>query len=334
MSSFTPPSDQITRFREAVERLAGSPDRLGIAVSGGADSLALLLLAAATFPGQVEAATVDHGLRPESIVEALHVEDICARLDCPHTILNVNVPDGPAGLQGEARAARYATLASWAAARKITHLATAHHADDQAETLLMRLQRGSGIAGLSAIRPVRREGDLVILRPLLDWRKSELVHLVAGSGIEAVDDRSNHDLRFDRTGMRQFLQDNPQFQPQRLARSAAALREADEALDWAAAELAEDRITSAAGEWRIDPAGLPRELKRRLLVSAVRALKEALAIEPAWTGGEDVEGLLRALERGGAATLAGVMGRGGQFWHLRQAPPRRGAPPPNDVSAQ
>ena len=323
MPPLTPPPDQIARFRSAVEALARAPERLGVAVSGGADSLALLLLAAAAFPGRVEAATVDHGLRAESVVEALHVEDICARLNCRHTILNVNVPDGPSGLQGEARAARYSALASWARTRDIPYLATAHHADDQAETLLMRLQRGSGIAGLSAIRPIRHEDGLIILRPLLDWPKSQLVHLVADSGIEAVEDRSNDDPRFDRTAMRRFLEINSQFRSQRLARSATAIREADEALDWAAAELAEDRITSAAGEWRVDPAGLPREFRRRLLIQAIRALREALGIEPTWTGGEDVEGLLRALEGGGAATLAGVLGRGGQFWHLRQAPPRR-----------
>lgn len=323
MQPLSPPPDQITRFRAAFEAIAGGPERLGIAVSGGADSLALLLLAASAFPSEVEAVTVDHGLRPEGMLEALHVEDICGRLGCPHTILAITVPDGPAGLQAEARAARYAALGHWARQRGISRLATAHHADDQAETLLMRLQRGSGIGGLSGIRPVRRDGELLIVRPLLGWTKGELVHLVANAGVEPVDDRSNRDPRFDRTAMRRFLRENPQFQPPRLARTAAALREADEALDWAAGELAEDRITSAAGEWRIDPAGLPRELRRRLLARAIAALREACGIEPAWTGGEDVEGLLATLEEGGTGTLAGVMARGGAFWHLRQAPPRR-----------
>ena len=323
MRSLEPARDQIDRFRAAVERLSGAPERLGVAVSGGADSVALLLLAAAAFPGKVEAATVDHGLRRESIVEALHVEDICERAGCPHTILSVSVPDGTAGLQAGARAARYTALASWAEARGIGQLATAHHLDDQAETLLMRLQRGSGVGGLSAIRPVRRQGGLLILRPLLAWTKAELVHLVACAGIEPVEDPSNHDIRFDRTAMRRFLSDNPQFSAQRLARTAAAAREADEALDWAADQLAEDRITSAVGEWRIDPAELPRELKRRLLVRAIVLVRQAHAIEPPWTGSEDVEGLLAALELGGTATLAGIMARGGLCWHLRPAPPRR-----------
>lgn len=323
MSSLEPPREQLDRFRAALQGLGGVPDRLGLAVSGGADSLALLLLAAAAFPGRVEAATVDHGLRPESMIEALHVEDICERTSCPHTILSVSVPDGAAGLQADARTARYAALESWAEARGISHLATAHHLDDQAETVLMRLQRGSGLAGLSAIRPVRRQGGLLILRPLLAWTKAELVHLVARSGIEPVEDPSNHDLRFDRTAMRRFLSDNSQFSPRRLARIAAAAREADEALDWAADQLAEDRITSAGGEWRIDPAELPREFKRRLLVRALAFVREAHAIEPPPSGSEDVEALLVALEAGGSSTLAGIMARGGACWHLRPAPPRR-----------
>lgn len=321
MAPFRPPSDQVGRFRRDLERL-GFERRLGIAVSGGPDSLALLLLASAALPGRIEAATVDHGLRLESRIEALHVEDICARIGCPHTVLDVTVPDGPAGLQAEAREARYAALGLWAAARAIAHLATAHHADDQAETVLMRLQRGSGVAGLSGIRPVLQRGQLSVLRPLLDWSKAELVHLVSRAGIEAVDDPSNSDSRFDRAAMRRFLSDNPQFQPQRLARTAAAMREAEEALAWTAEQLVEDRVTSAGGEWRIDVAGLPRELKRRLLAGTVAEIRLSAGLEPAWSGG-DVEGMLTTLEAGGSSTLAGVMSRGGACWHLRLAPPRR-----------
>jgi len=318
-----PAPDCLTRFRRDFVSLAGEPERLGLAVSGGPDSLALLLLAAAAFPGRVSAATVDHGLRKESAAEALHVEHICDRLGCPHSILPVDVPNGPAGLQAEAREARYAALARWAAAGGIAHLATAHHADDQAETLLMRLQRGSGVAGLSGIRPVRRQGDLLILRPLLGWTRAELVQIVGETGIEPADDPSNRDPRFDRVAMRAFLGANPQFQAARLARTAAAAREADEALRWAAEQLAEDRITTQGGEWRVDASGLPRDLKRRLLARAISEVRREHGIEPAWTGGEDVEGLLALLEAGGAGTRAGIMARGGDLWHLRSAPPRR-----------
>ena len=318
-----PASDLALRFRRDAEALAPAFDRLALAVSGGPDSLALLLLAHAAFPGRIEAATVDHHLRPESTVEALHVEDICARLDCPHTVLDVTVPDGPAGLQAEARAARYRALADWGGRRGLAHLATAHHADDQAETLLMRLKRGAGVGGLAGIRPCRPEGSLTLIRPLLGWTKAELVHLVASAGIEPVDDPSNRDPRFDRAAIRALLRDHPEFEPRRLARTAAAAREADDALDWAAGQLAEDRIIPQGGEWRLDPNGLPRELRRRLLARTIILVREAHGIQPAWTGSEDVEGLLAALEAGGTATRAGVIARGGAFWHLRPAPPRR-----------
>jgi tRNA(Ile)-lysidine synthase len=323
MAALAPEPGLVARFRRDVEALAGEPERLGLAVSGGPDSLALLLLAAAAFPGRIEAATVDHGLRREAAAEALHVEDICGRLGCPHSILAVEVGDGRAGIQGEARKARYAALGDWAGRQAITTLATAHHADDQAETLLMRLQRGSGVGGLAGVRAVRREGELVIVRPLLGWTKAELVHVVAEAGIEAADDPSNRDPRFDRSVMRRFLGENPQFEPKRLARTAAALGEAEAALDWAADQLAEDRCTSQGGEWRVDPAGLPRELRRRLLHRAIAELRLEHGIEPQWTGSEDVERLLAALEAGESGTLAGVMARGGECWHLRAAPPRR-----------
>jgi tRNA(Ile)-lysidine synthase len=324
MPSLAPAPDPVARFRRDVEALAGGePERLGLAVSGGPDSLALLLLSAAAFPGRIGAATVDHGLRRESAAEALHVENICERLGCPHAILEVEVPAGRAGLQGEAREARYAALARWAASDGISHLATGHHADDQAETLLMRLQRGSGLAGLSGIRPLRRDGDLPILRPLLGWTKAELVHIVGQAGIEAADDPSNRDPRFDRAAMRAFLRENPQLAPRRLARTAAALGEAEEALAWAADQLAEDRITAQGGEWRVDPSGLPRAFKRRLLARAIAEIRREHGIDPPWTGGEDVDGLLATLEEGGAGTLAAIMARGGPVWHLRLAPPRR-----------
>jgi tRNA(Ile)-lysidine synthase len=323
MMPLDPPPDQIARFVRHVETLGFGGERLGLAVSGGPDSLALLLLANAAFAGRIEAATVDHGLRRESAIEALHVEDICERIGCPHTILNVTVEDEKRGVQAAARKARYAALSAWAAKKNISHLATAHHADDQAETVLMRLERGSGLAGLSGIRPVRADGSLLILRPLLGWTKAELVHLVSRAGVEAVEDPSNHDQRFDRAAMRKFLGHNPQFQPQRLARTAAAMREADEALAWTVDRLAEDRITSAGGEWRVEVADLPRELKRRLLIRTISEVREEAGLDPAELRGEEVEGLLYALEAGGTGSLAGAIARGGSVWLLRMAPPRR-----------
>lgn len=323
MSTLAPPPELIARFRADLETLAGAPVRLGLAVSGGPDSLALLLLAAAAYPGRTAAATVDHGMRAESGWEALHVEDICNRLGCPHTILTAEVPNGPTGVQAEARTVRYDALCAWAEKERVSLLATAHHQDDQAETLLMRLARGSGVAGLAGIRPLRREGATAIVRPLLGWSKAELVHIVSAAGIEPVDDPSNRDARFDRTAVRRLLAANPLLEPARLARTAAAAREADEALGWAADQLLEDRLTAQGGEWRLDPSGLPPALKRRLLGRVLTEVRAAHGL-PARTGsGPDQDRLLSALERGSTATLADVVVRGGAIWRFRLAPPRR-----------
>jgi tRNA(Ile)-lysidine synthase len=322
MTPLAPPL--LDRFRRDLAALAGAADRFGVAVSGGPDSLALLLLADGAYPGQIEAATVDHGLRSESAAEARSVAELCARLDVPHQTIAVTIPDGKAGVQGEARAVRYEALRGWCGRRALRVLLTAHHQDDQAETLLMRLQRGAGIAGLSGIRPARLLGpEVTLARPLLGWRKAELVAIVDQAGLAPADDPSNRDERFDRSRARALLAAHPELESARLARSAAALREAEEALDWQAAQLWPQRSTQANGEWRLDVADLPRELRRRLLVRAIAAARAAHALAPPWTGAEDVETLLRTLEEGGTGTQAGIMASGGPVWRLRPAPPRR-----------
>ncbi len=214
----------------AAER--GGP--LGLAVSGGPDSVALLLLAHAALPrGEIAVCSIDHGLRPEAAGEVALVERIARERGIPFTPITVAL--APGNLQARAREARYAALARWAKGADLGAVATAHHADDQAETLLMRLNRGSGLAGLAGVRAVSRidNGELTLLRPLLGWRKAELAGVVAAAGITPASDPANTNPDFDRARLRaQLAQAGDWIDPVQLATSAAHLAESWQALDW------------------------------------------------------------------------------------------------------
>jgi tRNA(Ile)-lysidine synthase len=309
----------VARFRADLEALTGpAPALLGVAVSGGPDSLALLLLAWAAFPGRVRAATVDHKLRPQSAAEAAFVGDICAGLGIPHATLAGG--EAIAGnVQSGARALRYRLLAGWAAAEGIGWLLTAHHLDDQAETLLMRLQRGAGLSGLAGIRAETEIEDMKIVRPLLGWSRAELAVLVAAAGLAAVRDPSNEDERYDRARLRRRLAETDWIEPAPLARSAAALAQADAALDWSVERLIEERVAAAQGSLTFDPQGVPAELRRRALLRLIGLLAPAAAPPR----GDAVQRLLATLEAGATATLAGVKCEGGAVWRLTPEPPRQ-----------
>ena len=291
--------------------------KLGLAVSGGPDSMALLLLAAEALPGRIEAATVDHGLRAGSADEAAFVGTECAKLGVPHAALAVVVP--PGNVQSEARAARYAALAGWMAERSLAALATAHHADDQAETLLMRLGRGSGVAGLAGVRarglvPGTR---LPLLRPLLGWRRAELAEKVAAAGIEAAQDPSNADDRFDRVRLRKALAEADWLDVPAVADSAAHLAEASAALEWAAAREWSERVEETGLGVTYRPHA-PRAIALRVLARIVARLDGA---EPR---GSAVARLHDALTAGQPASIGALIARPSfEGWSFSRAPRRR-----------
>jgi tRNA(Ile)-lysidine synthase len=315
----TPAAGAVERFAADLDALAPADAPIGLAVSGGPDSLALLLLAASARPGRIEAATVDHGLRSASVEEAAMVADLCDRLGVPHRILVADWSQPPeSNLQAEARALRYRLLNSWAIERGLSAVATAHHADDQAETLLMRLARGAGVGGLGGTKARRAlSEEVALLRPLLGWRKAELVALVADAGIEPVDDPSNRDPKHDRSRIRKWLQSSDWADPARLAASASALRDADEAIDWALAPMLSTRIRRESGALVIEMSDLPREYRRRLLLAAFAELGMP---QPR---GPELMRAMASMEAGGTATLAGLKLEGGSSWRISLAPPRR-----------
>ncbi len=181
---------------------------LAVAVSGGADSMALVLLAQAWVRergGQVSALHVDHALRPESAEEAaITVQRLAAHgVACHVLVWEHGAVRG--NVQAQARRARYALMRAWCKAHGVLHLFTAHHADDQAETFAMRVLRGSGVEGLSAMPRVQFFPECRHVRPLLSATHAELVDWLAQQGVAWVEDPSNNNPRFTRASVRAWL---------------------------------------------------------------------------------------------------------------------------------
>ena len=308
----------------ALGRPVAPDERIAVATSGGPDSLALLSLAAAAFPGRVTALTVDHRLRLAAAAEAASVAAQCAARGLPHVTLVRDGADFASNVQARARAARYALMGDWCAAHGHGLLLTAHHADDQAETLLMRLNRASGSDGLAAIRPARLlQAGVMLVRPLLASRKADLAAIAADDGWHVVDDPSNHDLRHDRTAMRALLSATPALDVAALAASAAHLAADAGALAWAADLAWAGRVREADGALLVDAGGLPAALVQRLLARAV----ETLAGRP--VRGGDIARLAARLGEGASGTLAGIVARPGTIWRLSVTrPPQNGGKKP------
>ncbi|MDQ8758064.1 tRNA lysidine(34) synthetase TilS [Sphingosinicella sp. LHD-64] len=318
MALAVPPSALVSRFRADLDALVGEGDgRLGVAISGGPDSLALLLLAHAARPGGIAAATVDHRLRTESADEAAFVARVCAELDVPHATLADDAPI-TGNVQSGARALRYRLLGHWAEATGAGWLLTAHHRDDQVETLLMRLNRGAGVGGLAGVRATTVIDRAKVARPLLGWSREELAAVVAAAGLIPVQDPGNIDPRYDRARLRAQLADAGWIDRRGVARSAAALAEADAALEWMAERLLSECVTRAGDAFQLDTDGLPGELRRRLTLRILAGLAPGVAAR-----GPELDRLLETLASGGSATLGGVKCVGGATWRFEAAPPRR-----------
>lgn len=318
-------------FVRTFERTPTVAAPLAVAVSGGPDSMALLALAAGAWPGAVIAATVDHGLRESASAECAMVAEACAELGVAHRTLIAEGPPAGASLQAQARALRYRLLVDWAAGAGAAALATAHQADDQAETFLMRAARGAGLSGLAGVRTARMAAasngaEILVVRPLLDWRRAELRAIVRRAGLPFIDDPANNDPRHDRTRFRRLLNEHEWLDTPHIARAAGHLAEADDELRAIAEWLWQARLRQRRGTGiKVDVSDLPRGLKRRLAQRAIGAVRAAAAIErPAWSPEANIEPLLDSLDRGKAATQAGVLARpAGTVWHFRAAPARR-----------
>jgi tRNA(Ile)-lysidine synthase len=314
-----------------------------LAVSGGPDSIALMWLMArwrrtlARGPRLI-AVTVDHGLRAEAAREARDVKRLARSLDLPHRTMRWTGAKPKAGLPAAARAARYRLLVQAARAAGATHILTAHTRDDQAETLLMRLLRGSGITGLAAMARQSERDGVLLARPLLHVSKAQLIATLKKAKLGYADDPTNRDPGFTRPRIRAIM---PALAAEggdarNLARLASRLARANTAVevlvDGAERYLAlRDRQSADSGFDAKAFAALPEEIRLRLLLRAIdRFGREG----PAELG--KVEALLSILDRAAAGkttasrpklkqTLAGALisltdGR----IRIAPAPPRRG----------
>ena len=314
----------VERFARDLDPLIAPRIRFGVAVSGGPDSLALLLLAAAARPNEIEAATVDHALRAGSREEAKAVAEVCERLGVPHFVLTADWASKPAtAIQERARSARYRLLAEWANERGLAAIVTAHQLDDQAETLVMRLARGSGVRGLAGMRSrsVVPGSNLPLIRPLLGWRRSELAAICDAANIQPAADPSNEDGQFERVRTRRALGQSEWLDPHALAVSARNLGDADRALEWATLQEWARAVTNGAGEIVYRPLDAPEEIRRRIASEAVSRL--ATEGEGRELRGRELDRLLESLASGGVATIRGVLCSGGDEWRFVRAPARR-----------
>jgi tRNA(Ile)-lysidine synthase len=197
---------------------------MAAAVSGGPDSMALILLLdewARARGGSAVAVTIDHGLRPDSAAEAHRVGIWLGARGVAHSVVRWRGEKPETGVQNAARAARYRLLAGFCEERGILHLAVGHHADDQAETVLFRRERGSGADGLAGMAASRSLGAVRLIRPLLGWPKAALIATCALRGQASFDDPSNGAPRFARTTLRRRLASDPALKREALAEAAA-----------------------------------------------------------------------------------------------------------------
>lgn len=293
---------------------------LVLAVSGGPDSVALMWLAArwrrslARGP-ELTIVTVDHGLRAEAAREAREVKRLATELGLAHRTLRWRGEKPKTGLPAAAREARYRLLAQAARTAGASHVLTAHTRDDQAETLLMRLLRGSGIAGLSAMARFTERDGLMLARPLLDVPKSQLIATLKRAKIGFADDPTNRDAAFTRPRLRALL---PQLAAEggdarTLARLSARLARANAAVEVLTdgaerfLHLRDRDVAPQQGVRNFEAkafATLPDEVRLRLLLRSIDALGHE---GPAELG--KVETLLAALDQAMATTRAPANGR-------------------------
>jgi len=255
-------------------------DKLAIAVSGGNDSMALMLLAAKWRSQQekqpeITILTVDHGLRVAAKEETAFVANNAIALGLDVEVLEGSIANPETSIQAKARELRYQLMGEAMQRRGIDCLLTAHHQDDQAETVLMRLSRGTSVTGLGGMSKLRVQSGICLVRPLLDVSRQRLEDFVKSTGFEVVNDPSNENSDFERVRWRKTMPVLAELglKSDKISLSARRLRRADSALASISENLYEEQFV-------IDPFGCsffdleellsqPPEIGIRLLARAI-----------------------------------------------------------------
>lgn len=292
-----------------------------LAVSGGPDSTALIALASKAkrlkkAPDFI-VLTVDHNLRSGSAAEAKSVANLCKQLGLKQKTLTWRGEKPITGIQNAARDIRYGLMEAYCRQHGIAALVLAHHREDQAETLLMRLARGSGLTGLTAMSPVQKYRSVSLLRPFLHVSKNNLARLCQKAGVEYIQDPSNLDDRHERVRLRaaQNHLDAIGLTSEKLSLTIDKLAQVDDDLELLVSQfLSEYSVFEAIGVFRIDRAAfrnLPQTLQERVVLGAIKKISR-----PEFPPGRDsMAGVLRGLNSSetSARTLMGVL------FHFRKA---------------
>ena len=301
---------------ELCDRISGHfhptpPQKLGVAVSGGSDSLALLHLLqdwSCESGAEVFAVTVDHGLRAEAAEEAAYVGEICKGLGVSHDTLQWQGWDGQGNLSDQARRARYTLIGEWAEARALPCVALGHTADDQAETFLMRLARQAGVDGLSAMSERRRVGRVEFCRPALKITRQALRDDLLRRGVAWVDDPTNDNPDYDRVRIRQMMPALEQLglTVTGLSNVAGHMSELRTTLYWYVFLAARELLSTQVGDILIERKGfrtLPTDIARRLMQQALQWINGA-EYSPR---GQAMDLLLESIRGGIGMTLQGCL---------------------------
>lgn len=293
-------------FDQTMRSLPDPGQAMAVAVSGGPDSMALAILLRDWTAGSgrdLNALVVDHGLRPGSGDEATGV---AARLDAAGITSRVLVWTGPkpdTGIQSAARDARYSLMLEWCRTHGHRSLFVGHHGDDQAATVAMRIDHGSGIDGLAAMRRVTQRGGIHLLRPLLDTPKAALITFLDDLGVAWVDDPTNRDPRHERNRVNATLAQHsePDRHTARLQQLGARAARAADALVHMTDSIWQLHARSGhGGGVHMDLAAcqaVPEEIRLRLLI---RAVTQAGGMEPGLSAAERA---LSRLDTGDAVNL-------------------------------